>query len=261
RDAIEKGITEPSEFTLHHKSGIKWWMANRFVLYDENKKPVYITTVYIDITERKKAQEEREKLKDQLIQAQKLESVGRLAGGVAHDYNNMLEVILGNAQLALMQIDSKDDVKNYLEEITKAAKRSADITKQLLTFARKQINEPQMVNINSIIGSMLKMLRRLIGEDIDLQWILNENLWNVYIDPVQLNQIIANLCVNARDAIQSNGIITIKTRNVTLDEEYCKDNPDCLPGEYVMLSVSDNGTGIDKEIIGKIFEPFLQQRK
>lgn len=261
REAIEKGVTEPSEFTLKHKSGIKWWMANRFVLYDENKIPAYVATVYIDITERKKAEEEREKLKDQLIQAQKLESVGRLAGGVAHDYNNMLEVILGNAQLALMQIDSREDVKNYLEEITKAAKRSADITKQLLTFARKQISEPQIVNINTIIESMLKMLRRLIGEDIDLQWILNENIWNVYIDPVQVNQIIANLCVNARDAIQSNGIITIKTKNVTLDEEYCKDIPDCLPGEYVMLSVSDNGIGIDKEIIGKIFEPFFTTKE
>jgi PAS domain S-box-containing protein len=261
REAIEKGITEPKEFTLKHKSGIKWWMANRFVLYDENKKPAYVATVYIDITERKKAEEEKEKLKDQLIQAQKLESVGRLAGGVAHDYNNMLEVILGNAQLALIQIESKDDVKNYLEEITKAATRSADITKQLLTFARKQISEPHIVNINTIIENMLKMLRRLIGEDIDLQWILNENLWNVYIDPVQLNQIIANLCVNARDAIQSNGIITIKTKNVTLDEEYCKDIPDCLPGEYVMLSVSDNGIGIDKEIIGKIFEPFFTTKE
>ena len=261
KEAIEKGKTEPIEFTLNHKSGVKWWMANRFIIYDANKKPAYVATLYIDITDKKKAHEERERLKEQLIQAQKLESIGRLAGGVAHDYNNMLEVILGNAQLALMQIDNKEDLKNYLQEITNAAKRSADITKQLLTFARKQISEPQVININTIIENMVKMLRRLIGEDIDLEWLLAPNLWNVFVDPIQINQIIANLCVNARDAIQSNGIITIKTKNIVINDTYCADKPDCLPGEYVMISVIDNGIGIDSDIIDKIFEPFFTTKE
>lgn len=261
REAILKGTTEPAEITLTHKSGVKWWMANRFILYDADKKPAYVATLYIDITDKKKAEEERERLKEQLIQAQKLESIGRLAGGVAHDYNNMLEVILGNAQLALMQIDSKEDLKNYLQEITNAAKRSADITRQLLTFARKQISEPQVININTIIENMLKMLRRLIGEDIELEWLLDTNLWNVFVDPIQINQIIANLCVNARDAIQSNGIITIKTKNIVIDDTYCTDKPDCLPGEYVLLSVTDNGIGIDTDIIDKIFDPFFTTKE
>lgn len=261
KEAFEKGKTEPNEFSLHHSSGTRWWMANRFVLYDTNKKPAYVAIVYIDITERKKAEEERDRLKEQLLQAQKLESIGRLAGGVAHDYNNMLEVILGNAQLALMQIDNKKDMEIYLNEIVNAAKRSADVTRQLLTFARKQISEPQLTNINQVIENMLKMLRRLIGENIDLQWNPQDNLWNVLIDPTQINQIVANLCINARDAISVNGSITISTQNIILDETYCSDIPDCLPGEYVMLSVSDNGCGIDKDIIDKIFDPFFTTKE
>ncbi|MCX8123289.1 MAG: PAS domain S-box protein [Spirochaetes bacterium] len=261
REAIKEGKVEPVEVALHHKSGIKWWMANRFVLYDSDKNPAYIATLYIDITERKKAEEERDRLKEQLIQAQKLESIGRLAGGVAHDYNNMLEVIMGNAQLALMQIDNKKDLEIYLNEIISAAKRSADVTRQLLTFARKQITEPHVININDVVGNMLKMLQRLIGENIELRFNPHPQLWNVLIDPTQVNQIVANLCINARDAISDNGIITIHTQNMLLDEDYCRDITDCLPGEYVVLSVSDNGCGIDKEIINKIFDPFFTTKE
>ncbi len=218
-------------------------------------------TVFKDITEQKKAEEERDRLREQLIQAQKLESIGRLAGGVAHDYNNMLEVILGNAQLALMQIDSKKDIETYLNEIVNAAKRSAEVTRQLLTFARKQITEPHVININQVIENMQKMLRRLIGENIELRWIPQQELWNVLIDPTQINQIVANLCINARDAINDNGVITVTTQNMILDENYYKDIPDCLPGEYVVLSVTDNGSGIDKNIINKIFEPFFTTKE
>ncbi len=261
KEAIEKVKTEPSIISLHHKVGIKWWMANRFVIHDGENNPAYVATIYIDITEQKKAEEERDRLKEQLLQAQKLESIGRLAGGVAHDYNNMLEVILGNAQLALMQIDSKNDVEVHLHEIINAAIRSSEVTKQLLTFARKQITEPKITNINTVIENMLKMLRRLIGENIDLRWNPQEDLWNVLIDPTQINQIVANLCINARDAISVNGNITISTQNIILDDAYCSDIPDCLPGEYVMLSVSDNGCGIDKEIIDKIFDPFFTTKE
>jgi len=260
-DAIVKGITGPIELTLHHKTGIKHWLANRFVINNTNNKPTYVATLYIDITEKQKAEEEKERLKEQLIQAQKLESIGRLAGGVAHDYNNMLEVIMGNAQLAMMQLENTTELKIFLNEILNASRRSAEITKQLLAFASKQIIEPQIANINVIIENMLKMLRRLIGENIELIFNPNKESWNILIDPTQINQIIANLCINARDAIDDNGIITITTSNVTLDEYYCSQAPDCLPGEYVMISVNDTGCGIDSEIIDKIFDPFFTTKE
>lgn len=257
RDTIFKGKTEPIEIMLHHKSGVKYFLVNRFVINNPSGSPEYVVGLYIDITAKKSVEEEKEKLSQQLIQAQKLESIGRLAGGVAHDYNNMLEVILGNAQLASMLIDSKEDIKSFLNEIINAAKRSADITKQLLTFARKDISEPQIVNLNHVIENMMKMLKRLIGEDIELKVHLQEDLWHILIDPTQVNQILANLCINARDAIQSNGIITISTENTKVDEKYCKTIHDCIPGEYVVISVSDNGYGIDKDILDKIFDPFF----
>jgi len=260
-DAIVNGTTEPIELTLHHKTGIKHWLANRFVIYNTNNKPVYVATLYIDISEKQKVEEERERLKDQLIQAQKLESIGRLAGGVAHDYNNMLEVIMGNAQLAMMQLENTAELKIFLNEILNASRRSAEITRQLLTFARKQITEPQIVNVNFVIETMLKMLGRLIGENIELIFNPENKIWNILIDPTQINQIIANLCINARDAIDANGIITITTNNVTLDEYYCSQAPDCLPGEYVMISVNDNGCGMDKEIMDKIFDPFFTTKE
>jgi len=214
-----------------------------------------------DITEIKKAETEREKLQAQLLQAQKMESVGRLAGGVAHDFNNMLGVILGHTELALLQADEKHDLYADLKEIQSAAKRSADITKQLLAFARKQTISPKKIDLNDTVESMLNMLRRLIGEDIDLVWKPSAHLWPVKMDPSQLDQILANLCVNARDAITGVGKLIIETGRKTFDEEYCKQHSGFIPGEFVLLAVSDNGCGMDKDTLDNLFEPFFTTKE
>ncbi len=209
-----------------------------------------------DITELKRAEAEKDKLETQLLQAQKMELVGRLAGGVAHDFNNMLGVILGHAELALMTIDDTDPLHEDMIEIRNAADRSANLTRQLLAFARKQTIAPQTLNLNDTVSAMLKMLQRLIGEDIHLTWQPAPELWVIKADPSQIDQILANLCVNSRDAIKSTGMITIATENSTIDTIYCNENPDTLPGEYVRLIVCDDGSGMDKDTISHIFEPF-----
>ncbi len=185
-----------------------------------------------------------------------MESVGRLAGGVAHDFNNMLGVILGHADLAMDQIDPAQPLYDDLLEIQKAAQRSADLTRQLLAFARRQTVAPRVLNLNDTVGGMLKMLKRLIGEDIDLAWEPDLRLGLVRIDPSQIDQILANLCVNARDAIVGVGKVTIETKNAVFDDSYCAEHGDFIPGEYVMLAVSDDGCGMDQETLAHIFEPF-----
>jgi two-component system, cell cycle sensor histidine kinase and response regulator CckA len=210
-----------------------------------------------DITERTQAEETQRNLESQLMQAQKMESVGRLAGGVAHDYNNMLSVILGYSELILRKLDPSDPLRRDLGEIHKAAVRSMEITRQLLTFARQQTIAPVPFDLNEAVEKMLKMLRRLIGEDIDLVWHPETGLWPVKMDPSQLDQILANLCVNARDAIEGVGKITIETERATFDDTYCADHHGFVPGDYVLLAVSDDGCGMEKEIVSKIFEPFF----
>jgi PAS domain S-box-containing protein len=214
-----------------------------------------------DITEHKQAEAEKEKLQEQLNQAQKLESVGRLAGGVAHDFNNMLGVILGHTELALLKVDEDNDLVSDLKEIQKAAKRSTDTTKQLLAFARKDIISPKKIDLNDTVESMLNMLRRLIGEDIDLVWQPSTHLWSVKLDPSQIDQILVNLCVNARDAISGVGKLTIETGKKTFDEEYCNEHPGFIPGDFVLLAVSDNGCGMDKETLANLFEPFFTTKE
>jgi PAS domain S-box-containing protein len=210
-----------------------------------------------DISERKQAEDEKTKLESHLQQAQKMESVGRLAGGVAHDFNNMLGVILGHAELAMEQIDPAHPLHADLREIRKAAERSSDLTRQLLAFARKQVVSPAVLELNDTVAGMLKMLQRLIGEDIHMAWLPGRDLWPVKMDPSQIDQILANLCINARDAIAGVGKVTIETGNVGFDGGYCADHAGFVPGEHVMLAVSDDGCGMDKETQDKIFEPFF----
>lgn len=199
--------------------------------------------------------------KDQAFkQAQKMESIGLLAGGVAHDFNNKLQVILGYADIALGKTAPNGAVHAHLIEIQKAALLSADLTRQLLAFARKQTITPKILDLNSVIETMLKMLRRLIGEDIDLIWQPARNLWPVKMDPSQIDQILANLCVNARDAIDGIGAITIETQNATLEEAYCAGNPDAVPGDYLLVSITDNGCGMEKELLTHIYEPFFTSK-
>ena len=216
-----------------------------------------LMAVYLDITERKRVDEEREKLQAQLNQAQKMESVGRLAGGVAHDFNNMLGAILGYTELGMLGVSPTDPIHGTLKDIQKAALRSADLTRQLLAFARKQTVTPKVLDLNETLEGMLKMLRRLIGEDIDLAWLPGKNLGLVRMDPSQIEQLLANLCVNARDAIYDTGKIIVETGAVTFDETYCTAHVGSVPGEYVLLAVSDNGCGMDAETLSHLFEPFF----
>jgi PAS domain S-box-containing protein len=254
-DPYRSRIIEYKQYTKDRS--IVWVESNCRFLRDMDQKPVGILIISRDITERKVAGEEKEQLQSQLNQAQKMESVGRLAGGVAHDFNNMLGVILGHAELALLKADEDNDLISDLKEIQTAAKRSANLTKQLLTFARKEIISPRKLDLNDTVESMLNMLRRLIGEDIDLVWKPAAHIWPVKMDPSQIDQILANLCVNARDAIDGVGKLTIETGRKTFDEDYCSEHPGFIPGDFVLLAVSDNGCGMDKDTLSNLFEPFF----
>jgi PAS domain S-box-containing protein len=214
-----------------------------------------------EIVQRKRTDTERQRLRDQLAQAQKMESVGRLAGGVAHDFNNMLQVILGNVTLALKELPSDHPLRESLDEIEKSAQRSADLTRQLLAFARKQTVQPTVLDLNDTVAGMLKMLRRLIGEDIHLVWMPGADLGPVKVDPSQIDQILANLCVNARDAMARGGNVTIETANVTFGDTRTASQPECAPGDYVMLGVSDTGHGMDAATRAHLFEPFFTTKE
>jgi nitrogen-specific signal transduction histidine kinase len=213
-----------------------------------------------DISKLKSSEAEKEKIGSQLQQAQKMESVGRLAGGVAHDFNNMLSVIIGNAEMALEhaedQINANHPLFDDLQEIKKAAQRSAGLTRQLLAFARKQTVAPKVLNLNQTLERMLTMLRRLIGEGIELVWLPGPEVWPVKIDPSQIDQILANLCVNARDAINGVGTIIVATANDSLNAEDYDDHLDVASGDYVRITLRDNGCGMDKKTLAHIFEPF-----
>jgi len=200
---------------------------------------------------------EKIKLEQQLQQAQKMETVGRLAGGIAHDFNNMLSVILGTVQLLTMREGPESSILKELRQIQQAAMRSADITRQLLAFSRKQVIDPKVIHINPLIKDATKMLKRLLGEDIDILFFPAQDLHNIRVDPGQLHQIITNLAINARDAMPEGGKLTLETANVKFDEAYCRVHPGFRPGVFVMLAISDNGTGIDPEILPHIFEPFF----
>jgi len=214
-----------------------------------------------DITERKQAEAEKMKLEEQYRQAQKMEAIGQLAGGVAHDFNNMLNIILGYSQITLMKIEPSDPLNANLQEIMNAARRSADLVRQLLAFARKQTIAPKALDLNDTVAGMLNMLRKLIGEDIDLLWMPAANLRPVKMDPAQVDQILANLAVNARDSISGVGKITIETGNEEFDDSYCAKHAGFVPGHYVMLAVSDNGCGMDKETLEQIFDPFFTTKE
>ncbi|UCF91302.1 MAG: response regulator [Desulfobacterales bacterium] len=199
----------------------------------------------------------RKQLEGQLLQAQKMEAIGQLAGGVAHDFNNMLSVILGYAELIKSRLPPDDPLFKDVLEIEKAAVHSRDVTRQLLAFSRKQIIAPKTVNLNTLITAMQKTLARLIGENIDLRFFPGKELGKIRFDPSQVDQILVNLAVNARDAMRQGGRLTIETANVDLDEVYCRAHIECRPGSYVLLTVSDEGTGMDKETLAHVFEPFF----
>jgi PAS domain S-box-containing protein len=236
-------------------------LTNGVPMLDEEGNVTGYRGVDRDITQRKHAEAEKARLEAQLWQSQKMESVGRLAGGVAHDFNNMLGVILGRTELALEQVAPEQSIHADLTEIHRAAARSARLARQLLAFARKQIAMPRVLDLNETVDSMLTMLRRLIGEDIDLKWQPAADLWRVKVDPSQVDQILTNLLVNARDAITGVGTVTIQTANSTVDQDACTDHPGLVPGEYVRLVASDDGCGMDTDTQSHLFEPFFTTKE
>jgi len=260
--AIHDRLPLVNEYRVVHPDGrVRWMSALGNATLDPSGQPVRMSGICTDITERKQAEEEKVRLEAQLRQVQKMESVGRLAGGVAHDFNNMLGVIIGHAQLAMRRVGPEEPVHASLTEIHKAASRSADLTRQLLGFARRQAVAPRVLDLNETVTGMLRMLERLIGEDISLRWQPGADLWPVRVDPSQIDQVMANLCVNARDAISNIGKVTIETRNCAFNQEYCATHSGFVPGEYVLLAVSDDGCGMDKETLAQLFEPFFTTKE
>ncbi len=209
-----------------------------------------------DITELKRVQEEKKNLEVQFLQAQKMEAIGRLAGGVAHDFNNLLTGITGNIALAMMDLDPEDPLFQNLQEIKWTAERTAELTHQLLAFSRKQIIAPKRVELNEVVARLENMLRRMIGEDVELRTRLQEGLGMVKVDPGQMEQVLVNLAVNARDAMPDGGKLTIETGEAFLDEDYCRRRAYTEPGRYAVLTISDNGVGMDGETLSHVFEPF-----
>ena len=231
------------------------------LIRDSEGKPIGFRGISRDITERKQAEEEKLSLQEQLRQSQKMEAIGQLAGGVAHDFNNLLTVIKGYSQLSLLDLKENDPLRGNIQEIEKATQRATDLTRQLLAFSRRQILDLKVLDLNVLLTDLDKMLRRIIGEDIQLVTLLSEDLGKVKIDPSQIEQVIFNLAVNARDAMPSGGKLTIETANVELDEEYAHAHISVISGHYVRLSVSDTGVGMSQEVKERVFEPFFTTKE
>ncbi len=260
RVTFEACLAHPGEiggndFRVYLPDGkMRWIHSTGKAVAEKDGRVLRIMGGAIDITERKT-------LEDQLRQSQKMEAVGRLAGGVAHDFNNILTAIIGYSDLILLKMDETDPNFGFISEIKIAGERAAALTRQLLAFSRKQILQPERLDLNKVIINVQKMLKRLIGEDIELQTSLDPGLSAVKADPGQLEQVIMNLAVNARDAMPAGGQLLLETQNVCLDEDYAQRHTDVTPGPWVLLAVSDTGAGIDQETLEHVFEPFFTTKE
>jgi two-component system, cell cycle sensor histidine kinase and response regulator CckA len=230
-------------------------------VFDNDGNVINHIAVKLDITDQIRIEQEKATLEKQMVQAQKLSAVGQLAGGVAHDFNNMLAVIMGYAEMCLQSETVDAGVKDNLGIILQAAQKSSDIVRQLLAFARRQSIAPKVLDLNEIVENMLKILHRLIGEDIDLSWKPGAAIWPIRMDPSQIDQILANLCANARDAIKGVGKITIETATATFDADYCALHKGYEPGDFVVLTVTDNGCGMSEDLLDHVFEPFFTTKE
>ena len=260
--AIQTAATTGEGFELDleviREDGGHWWQTARGeAVRSSSGEIVGLHGTVLDISTRRVAEDAAAVFEAQLRQAQKMETVGRLAGGVAHDFNNMLGVILGHAELAMLQLDSSQPLYNDLTEIHKAAERSADLTRQLLAYARKQTIMPKVLDLNTTVPGVLTMLRRMLGENIDLSWSPASELWPVLFDQSQLDQILTNLCINARDAIGNAGSVRISTTNRVIDQRFRATHAYAKPGDYVQLTVADDGSGMPGDVADHIFEPFF----
>jgi len=250
----EAGRLVSFENRLRRKDGREVWvLANMALVPGESGEPVIESTL-VDITERKQ-------LEQQLWQSQKMDALGSLAGGVAHDFNNVLTAILGYADLVLLDLPADSPHRKDLDEISRAAQRAGDLTRQLLTFSRRQPIEPRVLNLNDVVADTDKMLRRLIGQEVQLVTVLGPTLGTVRADPGQVHQVLLNLAVNARDAMPDGGTLTIETHEVEIDGVYAQEHVDAQPGAYVLLAVSDTGTGMDAATRARVFEPFFTTKE
>ncbi len=263
--AYRKSVEKKEPYAIDHRlefpdGRIKFVHEKGLTEYTKDGTPVRSMGTVQDITERKLAEMENKRLQEQVNQAVKMDSIGRMAGGIAHDFNNMLAVIFGQLDLAMDMEGLPSPLLENLSQIRDTAERSADLTRQLLAFARRQPVNPRSLDLNQTITRMLQMLTRIIGEDIDLEWRPDPGAHPIHMDPSQVDQILVNLCVNARDAIQGWGKITIETGNSYFNQAYCDTHPGFSPGHYVMLGVSDNGCGMTREIQSHLFEPFYSTK-
>jgi PAS domain S-box-containing protein len=240
---------------------VRYMLWTSTLHFDDAGNVFSVKSIARDVTDSKQAEIEKEKLEDQLRQSHKMEAVGRLAGGVAHDFNNILTGINGYAEMLLQGMEPNNPMYSDIKEIRDAGLRAANLTAQLLAFSRKQIIAPKVIQPNDILQNSQNMLRRLIGEDIDLTFLPAKGLWQIKADPGQLDQILVNLAINARDAMPDGGKLTIETQNVKLDEEFCKAHANSLPGDYVMVIISDSGHGMEEETLNHVFEPFFSTKE
>lgn len=243
------------------KYGWKWLAWSNKAICSDDGNIEAIVSVAREITERKESEQEKEKMYSQVLQSQKMEAVGTLAGGIAHDFNNLLMVIKGYSDFLSEKIPQGSPMKDDIKEIKKAVERASSLTTQLLTFSRRQNIQPKLLDLNTLVSDLEKMLRRLIGEDIHLKSILDPDLKHVKADQAQLDQVIMNLAINARDSMPHGGALYIKTENVALDQVHIKFIPEAQPGPYVCLSILDTGTGMEKETLQHIFEPFFTTKR
>ena len=267
KERVRKALDRPfdeghphyeAEFRLQMPDGqIRHVSERGQVIRDDSGKPLRYVGTTLDITKRKEAEEERARLWEQLAQAQKMESIGRFAGGVAHDYNNMLTVILGHTDLLLTQLSTKDGLRRSIEEIAEAANRSAQLSRQLLAISRKQVIDPKVIDLRSLLEDMQTILQRIMGEDTAVRFVCDGADARIRADRGQIEQIILNLAVNARDAMPDGGEFVLEILHIALDETDCKEFVDVRPGNYVLLKASDTGCGMTPDIRDKIFEPFF----
>ncbi len=245
------------EYRMIAADGREVWLRDIVSVAADHGHPITARGVMIDITHRKKVEEERKQLEEQLLQAQKMESIGRLAGGVAHDFNNLLTAIIGYSQLMLARMGDEASFRREAEEIMRAGQRAASLTSQLLAFSRRQKLERKVISINDTINNVIRMLCRIIGEDIDVDVQTRAGEPVIFADLSQIEQVLLNLAVNARDAMPGGGSLMIETDNVELDDDLCRRNLWAKAGRFVRLAVSDTGTGMDQEILKRVFEPFF----
>ncbi|MFH0881597.1 MAG: PAS domain S-box protein [bacterium] len=266
RDAIKRrkgGHTEVYELTLKRQDGksVTGLVTAQPFQFNEEEKEMGVLSVFRDITELRTEQEEKRHLSEQFLASQKMETIGRLAGGVAHDFNNLLSIIKGQADMAIMTMSLDEPVKASFDRILKTVRRASDLVRQLLMFSRRQYHDPRPLVLDTLLADMERLLRPIILTGVNLQVEKGETLWEIKADPGQIEHAVVNLAVNANDAMPHGGILTLKASNQILDKEFIRDHPMVVPGEYVLLMVSDTGIGMTKEVLAKVFDPFFTTKE